>query len=230
MASNEKTRTCFREKRNPVATAPGSDSLRLCFSAVIICLTALCAQAQFRGGQGWVWQNPLPQGNPLFSIHFAKDKENGFAVGSDNAILHTRDGGFSWQRQNSPVDLTLSTVFVKAAKNAVIVGTRGTILTTDDGGDRSRVVNIDVRDHLYGLTFTGEDFSTGWATGTYGRILKTVDGGTSWQSQASGTTEHILKIAALNSSNAVAVGVNGIVLTTHNGGEKWASATPCGSI
>ena len=102
MASNEKARTFFGEKRNPVATASGSDSLRLCVSAVIISLTALFAQAQLRGGQGWVWQNPLPQGNPLFSVHFAKDKENGFAVGSDNAILRTKDGGFSWERQTAP--------------------------------------------------------------------------------------------------------------------------------
>ena len=36
-----------------------------------------------RNELGWIWQNPLPQGNPLYSIHFAKDKLNGFAVGSD---------------------------------------------------------------------------------------------------------------------------------------------------
>ena len=87
-------------------------------------MVILCsfASAQ-RSGRGWAWQNPSPQGNPLFAIHFAKDKENGFAVGADNTILHTEDGGFSWQRQASPVDVTLSDVFVKDKRNAVIVGT-----------------------------------------------------------------------------------------------------------
>ena len=34
---------------------------------------------------------------------------------------------------------------------------------------------------------------TGWAVGTYGQILKTTDGGTTWTAQASGTTETFVK-------------------------------------
>src|SRR5215204_7361670 len=87
---------------------------------------------QSRAGQGWIWQNPLPQGNPLNSIHFAKDKLSGFAVGADNTILRTQDGGFTWQRQALAFDLTLSSVYVKDKKSAVIVGARGGIFTTDN--------------------------------------------------------------------------------------------------
>ena len=72
--------------------------------------------SQKRNTLGWVWQNPLPQGNPLYSIHFAKDKENGFAVGADNTILRTENGGFRWEKQSSPSDVTLSGVFVKDKK------------------------------------------------------------------------------------------------------------------
>jgi hypothetical protein len=49
-----------------------NSSRRLCVSAVIFLLLATSAYAQLRGGQGWTWQNPLPQGNPLNAIHFAK--------------------------------------------------------------------------------------------------------------------------------------------------------------
>src|SRR5258708_17462887 len=73
--------------------------LRLGVSAVTILVLSLCYFAQTRASQGWTWQNPLPQGNPLYSINFARDKENGFAVGSYNTILHTDDGGFHWDRQ-----------------------------------------------------------------------------------------------------------------------------------
>jgi photosystem II stability/assembly factor-like uncharacterized protein len=170
----------------------------LCVSALMIFLVISSASAQLRGGQGWIWQNPLPQGNPLFSIHFAKDKENGFAVGADNTILRTQNGGFSWQTQMSPLNVTLSSVFVKDRKNAVVVGTRGTILLTDDGGDRWRVASADAKDHLYGLAFAGDEPNVGWAVGTYGRILKTLNGGLSWQTQVSDTTEHLSKISALN--------------------------------
>ena len=108
--------------------------LRLCVSAVVLLLVAGVASAQLRGGAGWAWQNPLPQGNPLNAIHFAKDKLSGFAVGNDNTILRTQDGGFTWQRQSLPLDLTISSVFVKDKKNAVVVGARGGIFFTDDGG------------------------------------------------------------------------------------------------
>ena len=152
-------------------------SPRLCVSAVIIVFAA-STFAQ-RGGQGWVWQNPLPQGNPLNAIHFAKDKLSGFAVGADNTVLRTQDGGFTWQRQALPLDLTLSSVYVKDKKNAVIVGARGGIFRTDNGGNEWKMIKTDTKDHLYSVSFVGE---TGWATGTYGRILKTIDGGLTWSS------------------------------------------------
>ncbi len=201
---------------------------RICFVLFVLLCGYITIPAQ-RSAQGWQWQNPSPQGNPLFSIHFAKDKENGFAVGADNTILHTENGGYSWQRQISPLDVTLSDVFVKDRKNAVIVGTRGAVLTTDNGGNDWRQVRIDSKDHLYGLTFTGEGFGTGWAVGTYGRILKTVDGGQVWTVKTSGTDQHLLKISAYDAEHAVAAGVNGTVLITTDGGETWKSANPCGS-
>ncbi|MEP6849003.1 MAG: hypothetical protein ABI999_09110, partial [Acidobacteriota bacterium] len=68
-------------------------ALRLCVFAGTILLVTHASIAQ-TGRLGWVWQNPLPQGNPLNSISFARDKETGFAVGSDDTILHTEDGGF----------------------------------------------------------------------------------------------------------------------------------------
>src|SRR5258708_30965646 len=69
------------------------------------------ASAQ-RTGLGWVWQNPLPQGNPLYSIHFAPDKETGYAAGSNNTILSSTHGRFSWRRHTAPIHLTYSRVFL----------------------------------------------------------------------------------------------------------------------
>ena len=137
--------------------------------------------AQKRNALGWVWQNPFPQGNPLYAIHFAKDKETGFAVGADNTIIATTDGGFSWQRQISPVDAALSGVFVKNNRTAFIVGARGTLLSTNNGGKDWKQSEIPSKNHLYSVTFAGEDLSMGWAVGTYGQILKTLDGGLTWK-------------------------------------------------
>src|SRR5687768_13580224 len=171
----------------------------------------MSAHAQYRGAQGWIWQNPLPQGNPLNSIHFAKDKLSGFAVGADNTILRTQDGGFTWQRQALPLDLTLSSVYVKDRRAAVIVGGRGSIFVTDNGGHEWRPARSDAKDHLYSVSSAGV---TGWATGTYGRILKSADGGLTWTAQSAGTDEHLSKVSAFDSLTVVAAGVGGSVLAT----------------
>jgi len=114
-------------------------------SLSLVCLTAF---AQLRNDRGWVWQNPLPQGNALYSIHFAHDNLTGFAVGDNRTILRTVDGGFTWESQTSPVDATLSAVFVRDERSAVIVGTRGTILLTDNAGKDWRPIDAGSRDHL----------------------------------------------------------------------------------
>src|ERR1700674_1272309 len=74
---------------------------------------------------GWQWQNPLPQGNTINSIGFAADKKYGWAVGSDGAILHTRNGGFEWETQISEASTTLYGLYVKNKSRAVISGARG---------------------------------------------------------------------------------------------------------
>src|SRR5436190_23770595 len=104
-------------------------SLCLCVSVVSL---VLMVSAQ-RQGSGWIWLNPIPQGNQLNAIHFAKDKLIGVAVGSDSTIVRTTDGGFTWQRFTSPVDSTLTGVFVKDKKHTVIVGSGGTMLTLVGG-------------------------------------------------------------------------------------------------
>jgi photosystem II stability/assembly factor-like uncharacterized protein len=44
--------------------------------------------------QGWFWQNPLPQGNPLYGVSFT-DANNGTAVGEAGTILRKTNGGVS---------------------------------------------------------------------------------------------------------------------------------------
>ena len=39
--------------------------------------------------QGWVWQNPLPQGNILNSVYFT-DANNGYAAGNQDHIKNYR--------------------------------------------------------------------------------------------------------------------------------------------
>jgi hypothetical protein len=55
------------------------------------------------------------------------------------------------------------------------------------------------------------DAKTGWAVGENGLIMKTVDGGTNWKTQASGITSHLMGIH--QSANKIyATGAGGVIL------------------
>jgi photosystem II stability/assembly factor-like uncharacterized protein len=118
------------------------------------------------------------------SVHFA-DAHTGWAVGDDETILVTRDGGTHWEPQNSGTDKDLWGVHFADAHTGWAVGDRGTILGTHDGGTRWEPQNSGTDKHLSGMHFA--DAHTGWVVADDGTILATHDGGTNWQSQKSGT-------------------------------------------
>lgn len=70
----------------------------------IVSFCALLLAAVVASGQGWEWQNPLPQGHDLRAVRFL-DGANGWAVGDEGTILHTTDGGSTWEVQSSGVML-----------------------------------------------------------------------------------------------------------------------------
>ena len=46
------------------------------------------------GSSGWLWGNPLPQGNTLRAMAFAGT--TGYAVGDFGTLLKTTDAGDNW--------------------------------------------------------------------------------------------------------------------------------------
>ncbi len=96
---------------------PGFNSLVRSHSGyallLIVFLSLLTAGSHAQQLPAWQWQNPLPQGNALNSIKFANDKLHGWTIGSDGSILHTRNGGFTWDAQISPASTTLYSLYVQ---------------------------------------------------------------------------------------------------------------------
>jgi photosystem II stability/assembly factor-like uncharacterized protein len=58
----------------------------------------------------------------------------------------------------------------------------------------------------------------GWAVGDAGTIINTTNGGVSWTSQTSGTTNALRDVQFVDTSNGWAVGDGGVILHTSNGG------------
>jgi len=68
-----------------------------------------------------------------------------------------------------------------------------------------------------------ENSTTGLAVGSNGTILKTINSGTSWTIQTSGTINELYSLHFENNNIGWVVGVLGSILKTTNGGTNWAA-------
>ncbi|MEK6756184.1 MAG: YCF48-related protein, partial [Bacteroidota bacterium] len=75
--------------------------------------------------------------------------------------------------------------------------------------------------NLRGVSFT--DANTGTVVGWNGTILRTTDGGKTWMSQSSGTTNDLQDVSFTNANTGTAVGNSGTILHTTDGGATWTS-------
>ena len=72
---------------------------------------------------------------------------------------------------------------------------------------------------LYGVSFT--DANNGTAVGVGGTILRTTDGGATWNLQSSGTSVVLSGVAFTDANTGAVVGDGGLILRTTDGGATW---------
>jgi photosystem II stability/assembly factor-like uncharacterized protein len=142
------------------------------------------------GGENW--ESQINEMNIYFYDACFVDSLTGWVVGGlvgpfgsgelNGKILHTSDGGASWQTQTFlSSDCLYGVCFVDSLKGWV-VGSGGLVLSTTDGGahwftQRNSLKGMGAS--LYSASFA--DDTRGWAIGG-SSILRTVDGGVSWSS------------------------------------------------
>lgn len=122
-------------------------------------------------GKGWT-QVPVPVSVDLTAVHFPTAQQ-GWAVGHCGVVLHSGDGGRTWERQldgKQAAALTLAAYEKRAAD-----GDREARRVLEEA--KRLVAEGGVRPFL-DVWF--EDERTGFVVGAYGLILRTADGGRSW--------------------------------------------------
>lgn len=158
------------------------------------------------------------------------DLADGYAT-----ILRTDDGGSTWIRQGSAStipDKGLNGISPLDGDNAYVVGMDNTILYTSDGGGTW----VSMADPAYdGFDYDGVyalDHSNIWIVGgdVYnGIILHSTDGGNSWESQGDSLLLEgyaLIRVSAIDASNAWLVGHGYTIAYTTNGGVDWEVTTP----
>lgn len=149
----------------------------------------------------------------------------GYAVGNGGAIAVTHDQGVTWYMMSTPTTQALTSVTPLGANGAIAVGATGTVLTTTPAGPDSAVWQLVVpsagaNNQLEGVHAIGGSlvFAVGLNAGSGGTILRSDDGGTSWQTQASRTSFRLNDVYFVDTQRGWAVGEGGVIVHTARGG------------
>lgn len=137
--------------------------------------------------------------------------------GNNGVIFKTTDAGINWTQSNSGTSNNIN-AFGFGAGKIIAVGNNGTILNSTDAGDTWSSNTSPTIDNLFSVSSSGQNASWIIACGSNGTIIKSTDNGDTWFLQSSPTSEDLFSASAFSNSIHFAVGNNGIVLKTIDGG------------
>src|SRR5947209_2373799 len=141
--------------------------------------------------------------------------------------------GASWTRVPSGTMAWLHAVYFLDQNRGWVAGSNGTLLQTRDGGHSWQKVTLLVKDTLEDVYFADEE--TGWLLAERdllklkdgerpSYLLKTADGGGSWQ-QVSLTTPdantRLVRLVFTDPQHGWLFGESGFVVATSDGGAHW---------
>lgn len=189
------------------------------------------------GGLTWADQH-VDSCGPILSGFFV-DSLNGWACGEKPSLIKTTNGGISWynidtlyMRSDSVVPLR-SVHFINKNIGWVVGGLAeyNAILHTLDGGEtwEHKIFNPKFPQPDFGIARLNDVFfvnkELGYVVGRditpgkfYELILKSTDGGVSWNKQDKHIANELNSVCFLNDSVGWSAGINGSLLQTINGG------------
>ena len=192
------------------------------------------------GGKTWRFTSNLTsrEGMTVSAFHMF-DAVRGLVATGTGAILATTDGGENW----TPVGgrgrvSSLSTLFFLDDRRGWAAG-HGDVVRTDDGGETWTSLTPDNVDTSYRSQIRASQFlddRRGWLAGNEASLLRTADGGVTWEPAfaeplrraspvatplAAGARPHFWDIFFADDQTGWVVGEEGTILATRDGGTTW---------
>ena len=150
-------------------------------------------------------------------IYFA-DAKHGWIVGHQGWILHTDDGGVSWEKQMVNTHEDFKAVYFTNLRNGWAVGDKGLIAITDDGGRHWTLQKNQAHALLMDVFFTNS--KTGWIAGQNG-LLYTQNGGKTWHHQKAIGGFGLGGIWFIDKQRGWIVGDYDRIFVTTDGSQTW---------
>jgi len=188
------------------------------FLAFILLLFTPSLTSEEEIDTGWD-QAPISTDNDLNDV-LALNSTSAFAIGENGKIYHTVNSGVNWSEQNSGVIQDLNAIEFNG--QAIVAGDSGTVLIND--GDSWIGNSIEGAGNLYDLSvphFESLADSVIFVSGTGGEIWKWSNSTWDDLSNFTGTTNDIYAIDFVNEDEGFAVGADGLIIATIDGGLSW---------
>jgi photosystem II stability/assembly factor-like uncharacterized protein len=185
-------------------------------NVAVRCTWALSATTAIMGGGpinggcyrttngGSTWQQVLNGGN-IFDLWFVDDNL-GFCGGAGGSIARTTDGGATWTWIDTPSNSDINSIFFLNDTLGWFAGNGGA--RTTDGGDTWTLLP-ELPQFTMSLFFTDPD--TGYAVNFSGYVLRTTNGGNSWDEVVPAPFDVQIGDATLVDGVLLAVGAKGDV-------------------
>src|SRR3954447_23395320 len=158
---------------------------------------------------GLHWTSVKAQGNSNMTSIYFTDLLNGWAVDLNGQVFHSTNGGRSWTLKSTVNGFNLQMIqFFDALEGWVIGG--DAFYHTTDGGNIWTQATVPANTWAYGAQFL--DRLHGIAVGEAGNIVRTVDGGSTWQRiQPQGSGQRLWNVRYFDLNTAFLCGDNGAI-------------------
>jgi len=179
------------------------------------------------GGDSWT-QADVPTRAMLTGV-WLHDERLGWAVGHDETILRTRDGGATWELVHSVPEneRPLLDVWFRDADHGFAVGAYGAFLVTADGGESWQERRIGEDDfHLNQIAAAAD--GTLYLAAEAGNAYRSDDGGESWSPLATPYDGSYFGVLPLADGAVLLYGLRGHLYRSEDRGATWA-AIPTGT-
>jgi len=185
------------------------------------------AEFMLEGAQDDVDAGPV---RPLLDVWFRNGRE-GFVVGSYGMLLHTGDGGQSWElvsdRTSNAQAFHLNQIVAAPDDTLFIAGESGYVYRSADGGESWESLQPGYEGSFYGTVIVpgnGGQYEL-LVYGLRGNLFSSLDRGDSWSELDSGTTITLTTGMALPDGSVVLAGQAGLILTRPAGQQAFSAAS-----
>jgi photosystem II stability/assembly factor-like uncharacterized protein len=171
-------------------------------------------------GRTWI-QARVPVRALLTGVHLLDDRQ-GWAVGHDGVLLHTGDGGETWElRRWAPEEeKPLLHVWFRDLERGFAVGAYGLLLTTRDGGATwTEEPPSDEEWHLNHVA--GSPSGKIYLAAEAGHVYRSDDGGETWTALPSPYEGSFFGTLPLDGDELLLFGLRGHLFRSEDAGETW---------